>query len=267
MIQWEKYFDKIICINYIQFKTRKELMEYELRRLGITHSSIFEWQTSYKGPIELLFHDLIVSNQNNKPWDVNSYLASLAHINAIENAYYNGCKNVLIIEDDIRFLKDLKLIEKILQAKPTEEQYDLLMYDKFILYETCDEWNRIKRQKENCLNNYYIKNQLFILSAGCYCLSRNGMELILNLVKNKIFTTPDCFFNRNEIKNNLRKYCTNPNLAVQVTFTDCGNLKGNGSVWLLQSVYRNQNVDFNDYMMRMDGAPYNYNDTIDIKEG
>ena len=46
-ITWSKYFDKIYCIHFVEYKNRKELLEYELDRVGILKSGIFQYQYTY----------------------------------------------------------------------------------------------------------------------------------------------------------------------------------------------------------------------------
>ena len=50
MIQWNKYFDKIYCIHYINAIERMPRLLNELSRVGILNSGIFEWFYGYDSP-------------------------------------------------------------------------------------------------------------------------------------------------------------------------------------------------------------------------
>ena len=85
-------------------------MEIELKRVGILDSGIFKWETTYLGPFEKLFAQMI-RDQNiilSKNFFTDGRCSTvLGHLHAVKEAYYSGWERLLIIEDDERFLKDL----------------------------------------------------------------------------------------------------------------------------------------------------------------
>lgn len=270
MIQWQKYFDKIICINFCQFTERKKLMEFELKRVGILDCPVFEWLFTYKGPYERMFKDML--DPEDKIYSESTLSCILGHLNATKKAYYSGCKNVLVIEDDERFLRDLNKIEDILEKMP-EGQYDVLLFDKFITYGGggLEGYKKLISNKEKYLNQFYISYTQRILSAGCYCLSRHGMQTIINLTDEGDVTTFDTYFNYQKLNDVWKKVCTAQNLSVQAVFMDAENFVRSGDISSpnekslhFQHVYKNQQLNFDDYMMRIDGSKYDYGDYIDI---
>jgi glycosyl transferase family 25 len=50
-----------------------------------------------------------------------------SHLSVIRNAYYRGCKNILIFEDDVieSPLFDVKLIEKAIEFMQNNENWDI----------------------------------------------------------------------------------------------------------------------------------------------
>lgn len=269
MIQWQKYFDKIICINYVQFKTRKELMEFQLNRVGILNSPVFEWLFTYQGPYEEMQREML--DPEHKLNSLATFSCMMGHLNAVKKAFYSGCKNVLILEDDARFLRDLDLIEKILQNRPKEDQYDLIMYDKFITDDNggYKGYKYLISNKEKYINEYYIRFTQNLLSAACYELNRTAMQIIITLSDSEKRTVPDYYFNYKELNSVWKKVCLVKNLAVQAIFMSAENFNRFHDYspppdrsMHFQHVYRNQDLNFDDYMMRKDGSKYGYGDYI-----
>lgn len=118
MINWNKYFDHIYCVHYVPMKDRRYDIESELKRVGIYDSGIFSWQLSYDIPKYVERY----TNKSVSDLTYNHYLI----FNDILFHHYN---KVMVIEDDVRFLKDLDRIERLLDECP---DYDLCLFD----------WNR-----------------------------------------------------------------------------------------------------------------------------
>lgn len=247
MINWAKYFDKIYCINFCQFTERKQLMQFQLNRVGILKSGIFEWYTTYQTNFN--FYNYLKTKY---PYIVHNVSLMFGHYNCVREALYNRYERILILEDDARFLKDLDLIEKILENKP--EDADLILYDKIIE-------NYVRAQQFENYNEYYYKfNNCW--SAACYFLSRKGAERFAYLIE-KLPTAVDSKFDNIKYHfKNLNCYCSKTNIAVQCTFQNCfsGDLAGKDFNW--QKLYKYLQICFDNYMIRKDGSPYSYGDVI-----
>ena len=265
MIQWQKYFDKIYCINYKEFQVRHELMEYELKRVGILDSPVFEWQYTFSGPYEELYAKMI--SADGVQWSVARTSCILGHINAVKKAYYNGYNNVLIIEDDERFLRNIDRIEQILEKLPKD--YDLIFLDKFI--NGYNNANQILTNQQYFINDQYIDiRQKIVQSAGCYILNRRGMEIIISLADIGTFLTFDMIFNLPQFINNTRRAIAKESVSIQVTFSKGQtSMVNNGEKTMMEKAiefqrgYKFQNIDFDNYMMRKDGSPFYYGDYIE----
>ena len=127
-INWSKYFDRIYCLFYIPYKERKQLMQFQLNRIGILNSGIFEWHYNYGSPLDKKFEDYVRTQTKLHNTRTVSFL--LSHYYTLRDAYTNGYQRVLIIEDDARFLRDTDLIQKHLQNRP--QNSDFIMYDKSV---------------------------------------------------------------------------------------------------------------------------------------
>lgn len=264
MINWKKYFDKIVCINFSGFKERKELMEFELKRVGILDSGIFEWHITFCGPYEERFCDMIKEFNYGNEVNINPTRIScmLGHLHTIKQAYYEGCQRILIIEDDERFLKDLDELQKKLDNMPSKDEYDLILLDKFIY--NYNYYNALLRDKKNYINDDWVKYRATICSAGCYSVNRNAMQVLISLYDSNNFGITDLFFPFENLSYYWKRACAIKPLSVQVVFsnnaTTCGD---NSHVIDFQMVYKRQEISFDDYMMRKNGEPYNYGDYLE----
>lgn len=265
MINWSKYFDKIICINFNEFTTRRELLEFELERVGILNSGIFEWQFTFNGPYEKLFGQMLKEKYIN--FTAARVSCILGHINAVKKAYYTNCKNVLIIQDDERFLKDLNRIEQILEKLP--EGYDLILLDKFI--NGYNNANKILNNQNNIINEEFIDiKDGSVFNAGCYILNRKGMELIISMIDMGFYCTFDMLFNFNQFKNVAKRAVSKESVSVQMTFSKGQTCMVSDDdrtmetrAYDFQKGYKYININWDNYMMRKDGSPFYYGDYIE----
>ena len=150
-ITWNKYFDKIYCLHYIPFKERKELMDFQLKRIGILDSGIFSYYLTYNNALDKKFERFFrYSSEKIKNNIFINTSIFFGHYNVIREAYAHDYNRILIIEDDVRFLRDLNKIEQVLNNRP--QNADIILYDKF-LYSMVD-FNKLALNK---VNDYYAK--------------------------------------------------------------------------------------------------------------
>lgn len=146
MINWKKYFDHIYCIHSTFYPERIDKMKNELERVNILDSGIFSWKISSGD-----FVNHIEYNSVNYMYDPNSpnktKLIDLCknYGEIFEDAIINDYQKILILEDDIYFLKDLELLKTILDNMP---DFDICKFDWNCFYNWID-------QDDNELNNIY----------------------------------------------------------------------------------------------------------------
>ena len=256
MIDWTKYFDRIYCLHFTPYIERKQLMDFQLNRVGILNSGNFEYRYRDGSDLDKKFaayikeHYSVFYQYNTSVVDI-----MLNHYECIRDAYYRGYKRILIMENDQRFLKDLNKIEQILQNIPQDA--NLIMFDKYIL-----KYNLAKQFKS--VNPYYSTFE-HCCSAGCYALDRKGMQKMIYLIETQP-NIPDGYFNNVNIHfNGLKCYCSTKNLAVQAVFKKSVNVNFyNKDLFELQMHYKYLQICFDDYMMRKDDSLYYYGDYIKI---
>ena len=172
-------FDKIYVVSLITNKDRQEFIKYQFDELGLDFEFIYG--TNFKD----IKYDYF-GNEIKYPWTFNygsnlvsSYGCAISHYNAVAQAYYLGYNNVLILEDDVCFLKERTLIEYYLNNIP--KGADFVSWDPRFFNK--DEYkivlNKIKKSK-----NYYIilkKNIITLLGGMMYgIMNRDIMQLYLN---------------------------------------------------------------------------------------
>ena len=143
-INWNKYFNHIFVISGCSNVERRNWIDQEFKRVGIEH---FNYWYNFSDNKRLILYNILLK-QN---------YAAYGHYSLIKTCYELGYDNVLICEDDICFLNDVKTI-----------------------YNTLEEFNKIKPEINAYLFDHiqYNKNNV-IFFADCYYLDRKGMEYLI----------------------------------------------------------------------------------------
>lgn len=165
-MNWDKFEFKSV-LGYVGNKDRMELLKKEFARVGMTdYQILWNFDSVF---VDKLFR-VVPMKKNRKPSIFNN---ALGHYRMIKTAYQLGCKNALLMEDDIRFLKDKNKLEKIVDCIP--EDYELALLDSIK-----DGWNDTPK-----VNDYWS-----ILdkgtSAACYAVNRTGMQRIIQIYEHSI---------------------------------------------------------------------------------
>ena len=110
-------FDKIYVLSLITNKTRQEHIKYQFEDLGIDFEFIYgtDFQNiKYDAQENEINYPNVWAKEYYAKIFINKYAdfgCTLTHYNAISFAYHLGYNNVLVIEDDICFIKDKSIIE------------------------------------------------------------------------------------------------------------------------------------------------------------
>jgi hypothetical protein len=136
-------FDKIYVLSLITNRDRQEFIKHQMKELNIDYEFIYT--IDYK---KIKYDNL--GNEIKYPVffpdfdfldDIAAYGCALAHYQAIFQAYEFGYNNVLVLEDDICFIKDKTIIENYLNNVPKDADFityapRLIDYDEYIRYNT-----------------------------------------------------------------------------------------------------------------------------------
>lgn len=209
-INWGTYFDAIYCLSLAEFTERRQLMEKELQRVGILDSGIFHGKVTVKNE----FYKYIWNNPafNTPDWWRNltgNMNCTMGHYEIMKECIARNYDRVLIIEDDVRFLKDIRMARLILENIP---QADIIMFDKNVADRSKAEL--MTATINGKVNDFYFSFDTVSLgSTGCYALSRKAMQTITAAQESE-FMPAD--FRINKVSDDgLVRVTSNINLAIQ----------------------------------------------------
>lgn len=244
---WTK-FDYIAVICYTGYKTRFYELLPELRRVGLSNKVHIHWDfpSVYR---DRLFNAVGKSSYNAKG---GSFFMGVNHYNAIKTAQQLGCKSILVMEDDIRFLRDIKLIEAIVESLPAD--YDLALFDRSKPGDLSEE-EFLDDIRKRPVNKFWRRYDT-ASSCGMYALSENGINHYLGIIEEEVrgdrIRNSDFYFKRGwknttywESDKNL--YFAYPNVAVQCIAGNQGSHCDMETYW-----QRNEDCGLNqkDYNMK-----------------
>ena len=213
---WENNFDRIYCLFYTPYKKERLIpISNELQRVGILNAKNFTFFYDCSSPYdEIMYKNIKIAYH---PGDERLFIKKLSmkHYQMLKISYNLEYKKILIIEDDMRFLKDLNNLYDLLLKAPKDA--DITLFDKMIWKIPNEIYNKVFN---NQLYLDYSNYNLFTLafsSTGCYAVSRNGMDELITNYENAL-TASDTYTNNVpglSIKMGCKKYVINENLAIQ----------------------------------------------------
>lgn len=240
MVKWNKYFDKVYCLHYLPQADRLPRLQEELARVGLSQSGILEMR--YNSPCE--YDKLIFEKFQNK-----ALAPSLGFVNialevrkVLTEAKAFGYKRILLLENDVAFLRNLGKLEAYLAQTP--KGFGIVQYDKFVV-------PRFKAQYDNLIvsakiggsDNYFESpHNMMWTSAACIGLFDDGITQMLDILNKQIVATDITYQMMT-----CRYAVAIQNLAIQVTFADSQNVHNDDSRDMMDSVYKNQNIDYSLY--------------------
>lgn len=229
--------DRVFALYFTGYKDRQPHFAEELQRVGVKPGqvqSIWQYPDPYNAwEMECLPHIQFLAHQRG----IGIWSASKAHYAALATAYELGCRSVLIMEDDCRFIKDLSVMQKSLERVP--DNWDVLMLDHF------------QPQGPIRLVNDRWTQCIASGSTACYAVNRKAMERFIRMYESAVkgnYRRPclracDQWTDTRYLGNDINFYCATPNLAVQCTMpgpSNCGRLH-------CEAKYKSIHVDLNDY--------------------
>ena len=215
---WNKKFDGIYCLSYIPYKNRRLSLERELKRTGILSSGIFKYHYTFETQLDdtLLLSDNFTYDRNNARFVKSTLNLAIGHYSIMKEALGLGMKRILIIEDDIRFMKDTGKINDILSAMPMDS--DLILFDKIGLQ---SQQREFEMQKEHPVNNYFSwMGSLILWGCSCYSVNKKAMEHITEMQERKFnvadFYTNDFNIFGQRVYDGIKRSFALENIAVQI---------------------------------------------------
>jgi len=194
----DKYFDKIYCINLDRRKDRWEETENELKKWGLLDQ--VERYPAVDG----------VSLDN--PYSINNGELGIltTHINLISDAKEKNYENVLILEDDIEFTKNIINVDKYMELVPTD--WDMIYFG--------GNHNKHMGKTIDMINDKIIKlNETY--GIHCVAINNSMYDVILKTIP-KIMKPIDVYYS--DLQKSYECYGFNPSIALQrVGYSDIQN--------------------------------------------
>lgn len=207
---WDR-FDYKVLLLYTGYKNRYTTISQELERVGLTN---VEHRWDCPTPLKTIISKGIETDNMNK--NIGRMSCTLAHYLAIKTAYCLDKEYVLIMEDDIRFRKDVKVIEDVIRSLPSDFDYAQLEYLKPFRTSIAD-FNDMLNGKFGRLNEHWVRFDN-LTGGGCYALSRKGMAFMIESMeyamssKSAPLKMNDFYVSQ---ATEIRKYCAIPSIAAQ----------------------------------------------------
>ena len=184
-VSFDDVFDHIYCLHYLPTQDRLEKLKSELKRVGIDETAdYFSWIYDYpSGLLDTVYNDKRVNMNSALKSASRTYLkrVSMKHYRIVKEAYELGYGRILILEDDVRFHKDISHISNLLLNMPDS---DVIMFDKMVSSEAQEGIKYKKYVKELPAGSLYgsIGNSgVFFIFCSCYALNRKAMKHIIDL--------------------------------------------------------------------------------------
>lgn len=161
-------FDKIYCIHYLPYADRLNNIKQQLKDVGIIDLPQFEFYYT----TENRYNRLLLNNptfNNNEIYDYNINLTFDSYRLLQICSMYN---RVLIIEDDAKFIKDIRYIKSCIDHFPLD--YDIVSFEYFVP-------NMFRNTfKVKCIqnNNYYYEADGAIFDTSCISFTKKACEYI-----------------------------------------------------------------------------------------
>lgn len=225
-------FDLIVSLAFTGYQDRAALMDKEIDRVGMR--DVYRiWQ--FPCPFDKTIQDHV--SRNRVMGHAGFFNSVIGHYRAIKTAYCLGAKRCLVMEDDIRFLCDLDLLNEVMCDIPNDYEFALLDVLK-PLKEPMEHF--VDHMKNDKVGKFWCKF-VNVRSAGCYAMNRKGMERWLNgvespaLGKGGKMRLADQYFNLAHVGYDTKAYHAVPVAARQVLI---GSKQNNSGFTDLDSYYK-----------------------------
>lgn len=178
-------FDICYVLNVSDRKDRRDNMEFQFNDIGIEDINHSDW-IRYHYTTRFPYNDIIMAAFNStkkgrftKP---NEYDCARNHYAIVKECFDRGFNHILIMEDDIKFLKDVQTLYDFINNIPND--YDILQFGGFTTDKRClDILNKI--------DEFWVMHKgIQLWNASMYALSRKGMEFYIKFM-NKFFWVAD----------------------------------------------------------------------------
>lgn len=177
-------FDRVYCVHYLPYSDRLPLVRAELARVGVPDDRLEFYYTVPNRYYGLLFYsdspiaspDVNLTNLN---YAVNSY-------NMLKQIWHLGYERVLVLEDDVAFLKDLGALAERLADIP---DCDLAMLEYFVGssdHDYAGAHRRMVEGNERAGRHWVRFSAERLYDTGAFALSRRMVRHMIDCAERRL---------------------------------------------------------------------------------
>lgn len=211
MIDWGKYFDRVYCVHCTTQEFKLPRLMDELSRVGLLISPVFEMR--YTSPS--VWDEVIRQAEPDPVISAGVVNLGLETIRLLRESLARGFRRILVIENDVAFLKDLSALEKSLDEMPDR---DIVQFDYFFCWN--DPWRSEceTRRRDFPIGDgtYFDPGHTIFYSGSGLAYSRRGMAAMADFLEPRP-TAPDGEAHKLDV---TRAIARTP-LAVQTVYSGC----------------------------------------------
>lgn len=176
------YFDRVVCLNLAERKDRKNFVQNQFKQMGLTG---IVWHEAVIHPYADMIVQAFNSSKKGAFTKPNEFNCAREHYEIVKQAYLDGCKSVLVMEDDIKFFKGNEkennaVLKKFLENVPKD--WNILRFGGFttdknaanLLWIPVDD-TKISEYAEDSLACWKEHKFVYLWNTSMYALNRRGM--------------------------------------------------------------------------------------------
>ena len=183
---WRDKFDHVYCVSFAPYKDRRKKMYDEMRRVHIIDNDLDKDSDrpffSVHYTVDNKFEQMLLNwpefkyPRHNMRFNKGALNLAIGHYCVMKEALALGYKRILIVEDDIAFLKDLDKISEILENMPLT---DVVMFDKVAANRKAWEYDRLNKLTSG--GHYVHLSEVDVLwTTSCYSVNVTAMRHIIS---------------------------------------------------------------------------------------
>lgn len=210
---WDRFGRKTL-LTFTGYKDRAPGVMKELERVGMKDVNV-QWQ--FPNPFESV---LLNHLRHEKCLSSGFMNATMGHYSAIKTAYHLGMSSCIVVEDDIRFLKDIDAVYRAVSSLP--EDFDVALFDMFVNGKDERQFLDYVHARNSRKVNQEWAEYDNLLSQGCYAMSRKAMKQYIWLNEAAVtdrrigeLRIGDHFLSRRYMGNGMKLYFSVEHVAAQ----------------------------------------------------
>lgn len=210
---WHR-FDFVAVVDYVgHFKNRMPLFDQVMERVGLSGKVNRFW--TFPNPFDKVYTTLF--NKNLCMDRVGTFSCLLGHYRALKTAYALGYAHALVMENDVRFLKDLDRLATYIRSLP--DDFDFAKFEWYT--RNSRDTKSFLDKHERSLSSLWVPlEKEATYGAACTAYSRKGMAWKIGLIERALdyreeIRSPDCYDGFTYITDELNAFVSFPPVSIQ----------------------------------------------------